>query len=208
MFGSDDHVGGSEERVGPCCINAQHALLGLSWKTSCGPFGLPEFGVRIATNKKIDFCSRTATNPVTLQRFDAFRPVELVQTLFKAFRIGGNTQHPLSQWHPCNRMSANFTHTVGHFLVRKYRSQCRAPIDRCIGLIRQAVLIPVLPQGIFAFRRNTFRDRQFGHRPASLLGLIEPGIVKLQKNPLCPTKITDIGSRQFPIPVVTEAEHF
>ena len=52
------------------------------------------------------------------------------------------------------------------------------------------------------------RNRQLGDRPTSLLLAIEPGVEQHEEDPLRPAEILDVGRRQFPAPVVAEAQHF
>ena len=82
MLGGNDQISGAVQRIGTRCIDAENIILGLARKSICLPTTLKRsiFGCR--TRKEIDLGTGTAADPVTLQQFDALRPVKSVEPLF------------------------------------------------------------------------------------------------------------------------------
>jgi len=104
-------------------------------------------------------------------------------------------------------MAAALAHASDHLLVGQHRSQRRAPIDRSLRLVGEAMRVAVGSHGGIAPRRDVGGDRQFGDRTPLLERGIEPGVEEDQEDPLRPADILRIGGGQFPLPVVAEAEH-
>src|ERR1043165_9914961 len=57
--------------------------------------------------REIDLRPFAFSNPVALEQFDSFRPIETVELADQAFSVGRDSQHPLTHWTPDHRMTAN-----------------------------------------------------------------------------------------------------
>ena len=141
------------------------------------------------------------------KHFDALGPVEPVEVLFQPIGVGRDLQHPLPQRHPHHGMAASFAQAADHFLVSQHRAQGRAPIDRGLDLIGEAMLVAIAVDGLGPFLGDFVGDRQFGDRPALLLFGIEPGVEEHEENELRPAEIGHVGGGQFAVPVVAETQH-
>ncbi len=105
-------------------------------------------------------------------------------------------------------MRAALAQTADHFLIGQHGAQRRAPIDRGLGLIGQAVPILIAADRVGPLARDIGGNRQLGDRPAALGLVVVPGVVQHQKDPLRPAEVADVGRGQLPGPVVAEAQHF
>ena len=105
-------------------------------------------------------------------------------------------------------MLAALAHPADHLFVGQHGAQRGTPVDGRFELIGEAMVVAVALDRVVAFRRDLFRDRQFGHRAATLLRFVEPGVEEHEKNRLRPAEVLEIGGCQLAIPIVREAEHF
>ena len=113
----------------------------------------------------------------------------------------------MPQWQSHHGVPTAFAHPADHLFIGQHRAQRRAPVDRCLRLIGQPLLVAVGGDGLLTSRRHLGWDRQFGNRPAPLGFAVEPGVVQDQEDPLGPADVARVGGGHLPVPVVTEAEH-
>ena len=146
---------------------------------------------------EVDFRPGAAADPVALQGFDAFGPIEGFQIFFEAIGVRGDAEHPLPQRHADDGVVAAFALAVDDFFVGEHRAQGRAPVDRGFGLVGEAMFVLVRADGVVALRLYVGRDWQFADRSAALLVVVEPRVVDLEKDPLRPADVFDIGRRQL-----------
>ncbi len=104
-------------------------------------------------------------------------------------------------------MPAALAQAADHFFVGQHGAQRGTPIDRRFGLIGQPVPILIAADRLVARGGHVGRNRQLGDRPAAAGLGVEPGVEQLQKNPLRPAEVVDVGRGQLAVPVVAEAEH-
>ena len=104
-------------------------------------------------------------------------------------------------------MPAALAQPADDLLVGQHGAQGRAPIDRGLDLVGQAMLVAIALDGLGPLLGDFVGDRQFGDRPAFLLLGVEPGVEEHQEDELRPAEIAHVGGGQFAVPVVAEAEH-
>src|SRR5262245_27714000 len=142
-------------------------------------------------NLEIDLRAFASGNPIALQQLDSFRPIKFVESLEQSLRISSDAQHPLPHGPSDNREPANFAFSIYNLLVGQNRAQLRTPVDRNISYISEPDIVGICS----AIARNRFR--------AGCLR-VEPGIVDLQENPLCPFVISRVRRVDLPLPIVRE----
>src|SRR5262249_19657057 len=154
MLGRQHHVSRAEERIGPG--REYPDLLG----ALCGSIFL---------DLEIDLGSIAPADPVALHLFDGVRPIDRFQVAQQSFGVGGDSQHPLPQRHPDDRVAADFGFPADDFLIGQYRSQFRTPIDRRVRLVSQALAVAIAPNCVLTLASNLRWYGQLGDRPAALL---------------------------------------
>src|SRR5947209_7981137 len=92
MFRRENQVSRAVDRVWAGCKNADSVA------------GIGDAGYDV-----IDLSALAASNPVLLEQFDAFGPVESRELVNQSFRICGDTQHPLPHGPANDRKSPDFT---------------------------------------------------------------------------------------------------
>ena len=140
-----------------------------------------------------------AADPVALHGLDLLRPIQKLQVVEQAIRVGGDAHHPLAQALAEDReIAALRTPIGGDFLVGQHRAQARAPVDHGVGEVDEAELIDrgMLFRGgeiaeVAAVLCGASARHQIAHeildRTGFLLLLVEPGVINLQEDPLRPT---------------------
>ena len=98
MLRRKDHVGRAEECVGAGCEDLH--------------FARPSFDLEFNQG------SLAAADPVSLEKFDAFGPIESIEAVQKALGEGGDAQHPLAERTAFDGESTDFTFAVDNFFVR------------------------------------------------------------------------------------------
>src|SRR4029078_11589738 len=68
-------------------------------------------------NLKVDLRTLASSDPVALEQFDSFRPIQLVESVKQPLGKGRDTQHPLSHRSPHSRKAANFALAIYNFFV-------------------------------------------------------------------------------------------
>ena len=211
MLRSDDEVGDAVEGVGTCRVDAEDIPTGLEGESRGAAGRLPggESCVSRARggDREVDLGAGAPADPVGLELLDARRPVEGLELLLQSIGVGGDPQHPLAQRDADDRMAAALAHPPDHLLVGEHRAQGRAPVDRRLRLVGEAVEIAVGGDGRVPPGRDVGGDRQLGDRAPLLLPGVEPGVEEDEKDPLRPADVFRIGGREDAVPVVAEAEH-
>src|SRR3954452_24563063 len=82
---------------------------------------------------KFDLCSFASANPVSLQQFDALRPIQFFESLKQSLDKRSDTQHPLPHWSAHNRKPANLAFSIYNFFVGQNCAEFGAPVDRNIS---------------------------------------------------------------------------
>ena len=193
VFRSDDHVGGTEQRIATGRVNAELAVGRLA--VSVG-------------NREIHFGTVALANPVLLHVFDALRPVELVEALQQAVAIQRDAHEPLLEVTAFHFLGAALfvRAVVQDFFVRANNLAVLAPPHLSVGVVSEALPILVLADFFLALGFHVGRNREFFDGAALLLVFIEPGAVKALENPLRPLVILRVGGVDFLVPVVAEAK--
>ena len=143
--------------------------------------------------RELHLGSLTPANPVALEQLDRFGPVEAVEILDQALRVGGDPEHPLSHRTTLDGESTHLALAVDHLFIGKDGSQTRTPVHGNIGDKGQADAIGI-------------DTRVCGNRFSPVGGGIDPCIVELEENPLGPPEIAWIGRADLPRPVIAESQ--
>ena len=197
MLRSDDEVGDAVERVGAGRIDAEDSPTGLEGETGGAAERMPGcegcISLDLGGNKEVDLGAGAPPDPVGLELLNARRPVERLELLLQSIGVGGDPQHPLPQRDADDRIAAALAHPPDHLLVGEHRAQGRAPVDRRLRLVGEAVEIAVGGDGCLPPGRNVGGDWQFGDRAPLLLPGVEPGVEEDEKDPLRPANVFRIG---------------
>ena len=126
MLRREHHVGRAEEGVGACRVDGEF--------------------FPAAFEREIDERTLRAADPIFLQKFNRFRPVERVESIEQALGEGGYAQHPLAHGTALDGKSADFALAIDHFLVGQHGAEFRTPVDRHFCHVSKADAI-----GIAAF---------------------------------------------------------
>src|SRR5437879_13624702 len=78
---------------------------------------------------EIDLRAFTPANPVALEQFDSFWPIQLVESLKQSLCIGSDTQHPLPHRPSHNRKPANLALAIYNFFVGQNCAKLGTPVD-------------------------------------------------------------------------------
>src|SRR4029434_3127764 len=128
-------------------------------------------------NLEVDFRTFASADPVALEQFDSFGPIKSREFVEQSLRICSDTQHPLPHRSSHNREAANFAFSVNNLLVRQDCAQIRTPVYRNISDVSQANAVKI-------------GSAIGGDRLSSICFRVEPGVVDLEENPLCPFVIS------------------
>ena len=202
MLGRQHHVGGAEQGVGP---GGEHLDV---------------------AHRSVQRCDRTerdqrplgAADPVALHGLDRLRPVEAVEVLQQAVGVGGDPHHPLLERALEHLVVASLGPSlVGDFLVGQHRAQRRAPVDRRVGHVGQAVpvhelsllglaeITPGPAVGCAPRSGGELVDQRRDRAGPAGLG-IQPRVEDLQEYPLGPAVVVDVGGGHAPPLVMAETE--
>src|SRR4029077_4779083 len=88
-------------------------------------------------NLEIDLRALASANPVALEQFDSFGPIQFVESLEQPLRKSSDTQHPLPHRSSHNRKSADFALSVYNLLVGQNCAEFLAPVHRDISDISE-----------------------------------------------------------------------
>src|SRR5512133_2956961 len=150
-------------------------------------------GITAPGYSKIDLRALASANPVALEQFDSFGPIQFVESLEQSLRKSSDTQHPLPHRSSHNRKAANLAFSIYNLFIRQDCAQLRTPVDRDISDVSEA---------------NTVRigSAISGNRLGSICLRVEPGVVDLQENPLRPFIIRRVGRVELPLPIVRKTD--
>ena len=95
---------------------------------------------------------------------------------------------------------------VQHLLVGTYNFTVGTPPNLCIVVVGQSFFGHIVVYRIPPLSFNFCRYLQFVDGTSLLKLLIEPGVVKPDKNPLRPLKIARIGSVYLPVPIIAQSQ--
>ena len=191
MFGSEDHVSGSKQRVGPCGEDGDGV-----WCSRLGCFRGQSRGLH---HIKTHMRSLAAADPIPLEQLDAFRPVEAVEFVDEALGIRRDAQHPLAHGATLDGESADFAFAVHDFFIREHGAELRAPVHRRFADVGQAAMVDLLAREALGFE---FADRM------RLAVVADVGVVELEEDPLRPFEVAGVGGVHLAVPVVGKAERF
>src|ERR1700694_1912924 len=82
----------------------------------------------VIVDLEIDFRAFAFSDPVSLEQFDSFRPIEAFELIDQSFRVSSDAQHPLPHWPANHRKPANLTFPIDNFFVGQDGAEFRAPI--------------------------------------------------------------------------------
>ena len=116
MFGGNNHIGCTEQRVGTGCVYGERIAGG------CGEVNLGTGGL---------------TDPVSLLKLDSFDEIKVIKIVEQPFGVGGDFQHPLTLCLMYDLAAAAFANAVDDFLVGKHALTRGTPVDRHFLFIRQ-----------------------------------------------------------------------
>ena len=176
MLRSDDHIGGSIERVGPCRVNAEHVVGNCLWIRLTTSTLLPFGEFRRGQDWEVDFGSGASADPIGLKLLDSRRPIKPFQIADESVTVGCDTQHPLSERHTLNRMASTFALAVNHFFIGQNGPQARTPIDERFALISKPVFVSIERDRILSICNNICRNRKLFDGASALLLQIKPRI--------------------------------
>ena len=81
------------------------------------------------------------TDPVALHFLDALRPIDQIEVVKQAFGVLGDLEHPLPHQAPFDRVAGFDVGAVLDLLVGEHRAQGRAPVDRHVGHVGEALFV-------------------------------------------------------------------
>ena len=201
VLGGQDQAGGAEDRVRPGGVD--HDLGAAAGRGRGG---------------EADVGALAAADPVALLGLERVGPVEGVQVLEQPVGVGGDPQHPLA--HPAavhGIVPDGRAALGGHLLVGQDRPQPRAPVDRRLVEVGEAVGV----DGPAPLDRVQLGPRPAaGGCPHALLELldqgvdgpgrppagVEPGPEQLQEDPLGPAVVARVGGGELAARVVAQPE--
>ena len=173
MLWREDHVGRAEECVRACREDLHFA--------------------RRVFDLEFNQGSLATADPVSLEKFDALRPIESIESIQKALCKGCDAEHPLAERTALDRESPDFALAVDDFLVGQHGAELWAPVHRHFGDIGQAhgvgIIAGVGGDGFGFVCRG-----------------VEPGVVELEENPLRPSEVAGVGGADFAIPIVAKTD--
>src|SRR5262249_50128405 len=91
----------------------------------------------MTVNFEIDLRAFASSNPIALEQFDSFRPIQRIKVIEQPLRVSGNAEHPLAHWPSDDRETADFAFSVNNFLIGQHRAQLRTPVNRNLSDIGQ-----------------------------------------------------------------------
>ena len=182
MLGGEDHVGGSEEGVG---AGGEDGDVVIHRRAACAPL-----------DGEGDFGTFRAADPVSLEGFDGFGPVEGFEFVDEALGVFGDAEHPLAEGAALDGLAFGFPFL--DFFVGEDGAHARRPVDGGFVDEGEAVVVDFSTAHSFFF--------EFGNGACFLGLLAEVGVVELDEDPLGPLDVAGVGGVDFAVPVVSEAE--
>jgi len=175
MFRCENQVGGAKKGIGAGGENVENTAAG---------------------QREPDFRALAAADPVALEKFDGFGPVEQVEVLQEALGVGGYAEHPLFEG-TANDFVA-FGAPFFDFFVGKHCAEVGRPVDRGFGDVGQ-------PAGVDLFAAQAGIG-EFFDRAGALCFFAVVGVVDLKENPLGPFDVAGVCGADFTVPIVGEAQ--
>ncbi len=146
MLRREDHVGCAEQRVGPGRVNADYAVLWHGRDAVALGLLVEPFVDGGAIDGEVDLRPDALADPVALHDLDRLGPIDLLDIGQESLGIGGDAHHPLGHCPAVDGVVAALRATfVGDFLVGQHRTQLRAPVDRHLSLVGEAVFVDQPP---------------------------------------------------------------
>ena len=166
--------------------------------------------------------ARAPADPVALHGLDLVRPLDPLEIVDQTVGVRRDAHHPLAQVAlEDGEVAALAPPFRGHLLVGDHRAQTRAPVDRRIRHVRQAVRVDDSPAfDVVQFRpdaavrsrppaglegRHQIGDRA-GPSPPAVGLVVVPRPEDLQEDPLGPPHVAGIGGRERPTLVVRKPQ--
>ena len=128
MLRGYDHVRGTEEGVASCGEDLELSV------------GIILKALYLEEHR----CAFGFSDPVALHELDALRPVHQVQVIQKPLCIGRDLQDPLADVLFLDLSSAAFALAFLDFLVGQSGLAVGAPVDGCLALVGQPLLVELL----------------------------------------------------------------
>ena len=167
-----------------------------------------------------------AANPVALRFLDGVRPVDGVESVEEALRVGRHAEAPLLHLLLHHGVSAAFAHAVDHLVVGQHGAEGRAPVHHRLAQVGDAVVHEHLE--LFLLRHGLplrCREPEFlalghvealgalllevGHEAADGLcraaGVAVEGVEHAAEGPLRPVVILGVAGAHLALPVEAEA---
>ena len=206
VLGGQHQAGRAEQRVRPGGVD--HDLGG---------------GAGGGRGGEADVGALAAADPVPLDRLERVGPFEGVQVLEQPVRVGGDAQHPLAQPAAVDGVVPDLRAALdGHLLVGQDRPQPRAPVDRRLVEVGEAVgvdhpppldRVELAPRLAVGVRRRVRRadallellDQGLDGPRGPPVG-VEPGPEQLQEDPLGPPVVPRVGGGERTTGVVGQPE--
>ncbi len=231
----DNHIRRPKERIRTGRVNPKLILIRILGKPGFQTGSFELFKIReillaggrsrfatlpFGDDREVDFGSDAAADPVSLEGFDGFGPVEGFEFGEEAFGVGGDAEHPLPEWATLDGEVATFAAAVGgYFFVGEDGAEFGAPVDGGERLVGEAELILILPDGFISLDFDAFGDGEFCDGASfadALLAVgagpgefgVVPGVEEFEEDPLGPAEVVGVGGGEFAVPVVGEAEGF
>ncbi len=199
VLGRQHHVGGAEQRVG---ARGEHL----------------DADILVGLDREAHRRAGRAADPVPLHQLDGVGPVERVEIVEQPVGVRGDAQHPLLQRPAIHREVAALAAAVaGDLFVGENRAESGAPVHRRVGLVGHAVRVDELPlrRRVEIVERNIAGRveaagaellHQRGDRTGPARVFVVPRVVDLQKDPLRPAVVVDVGGGGPAARIMAEAE--
>ena len=204
-FGSQHHKGNSKHGI---CTGGEN-----------GKFQITVFYL------ELDFGAFAAAYPILLCFFQGFGPVDGIQSVQQALRIGGHAETPLTHLFLNYGETAAFGYAVYHFVIGKHGTELRTPVYHCLTqigdtVIHQDFLLFFFAHGVpFVGSEAQFFAAcgvqsfvsifgecfcQFFNGTRLLFFVAVIAVEHLLESPLCPMIVFRIASTYFTVPVERE----
>ena len=182
---------------------------------------------------KLHQCPAAAADPVALCFLDAFAPIQLIERIQEALRVGGDAHAPLRHPFAFHRVAAAFAHTVLHLVVGEHGAQRGTPVHPGLAAVGQA---EVLQHGLLFARVEGLPFRggegrrlhvlvareaaavdageavvlEAADEAADWLGALHldvvPAVEELQEDPLRPAVVGGVAGAHLAAPIKAEAD--
>ena len=202
------------ERIDEFVLRRQHHVGGAEQGVGAGGEHLDVGAVGVEEHRR----PSGPPDPVALHGLNLLRPVQDVEVLQQPIGVGGDPHHPLAQpFAEYRKVTALAAAVSGDFLVGQHGAQARTPVHHRVGAVDQ----PVRVDDVRALARRQLRPLpsvveaactavEFSNQltdGSCSVGLgVEPGVIDLQEDPLCPGVVVDVGGGEAAPLIVPESE--